>query len=138
MIPNERTGVFVLGSYKLTDNVEAYAELLYHKMVAHQQLAPYPFDLVGNNLIIPADQFYNPFGVTFGNNGASSTIALRLTSIGNRGLEDRQYHRNGQRRFERHLRRHELELGCACQLRQTDAGNAEPQLHQHQPDLAGL
>ena len=87
LIPNERTGVFVLGSYKLTDNVEAYAELLYHKMVAHQQLAPYPFDLVGNNLIIPADQFYNPFGVTFGNNGSSSTIALRLTSIGNRGLK---------------------------------------------------
>ena len=87
LIPNERTGVFVLGNYKLTDSVEAYTELLYHKMVAHQQLAPYPFDLVGNNIVIPADQFYNPFGVTFGNNGASSTIALRLTSIGNRGLK---------------------------------------------------
>jgi iron complex outermembrane receptor protein len=87
LIPNERTGVFLLGNYKLTDNVEAYVELLYHKMVAHQQLAPYPFDLVGNNLIVPADQYYNPFGVTFGNNGASSTIALRLTSIGDRGLK---------------------------------------------------
>ncbi len=87
LIPNERTGVFVLGNYKLTDNVEAYAELLYHKMVAHQQLAPYPFDLASNNVVIPADQFYNPFGVTFGNNGASSTIALRLSSIGNRGLK---------------------------------------------------
>ncbi|HEX6834253.1 MAG TPA: TonB-dependent receptor, partial [Rudaea sp.] len=85
LIPNERTGVFLLGNYKLTDNVEAYMELLYHKMVAHTQLAPYPFDLVGNNLIVPADQYYNPFGVTFGNNGASSTIALRLSSIGNRG-----------------------------------------------------
>jgi iron complex outermembrane receptor protein len=87
LLPNERTGVFVLGNYKLTDSVEAYVELLYHKMVAHQQLAPFPFDLVGNNLIVPADQFYNPFGVTFGNNGASSTIALRLTSLGNRGLK---------------------------------------------------
>ncbi|HEX3897151.1 MAG TPA: TonB-dependent receptor, partial [Rudaea sp.] len=87
LIPNERTGVFVLGNYKLTDSVEAYTELLYHKMVAHQQLAPYPFDLSSNGVVIPANQFYNPFGVTFGDNGASSTIALRLSSIGNRGLK---------------------------------------------------
>ena len=87
LIPNERTGVFVLGNYKLTENIEAYAELLYHKQVAHQRLAPYPFDLFSNNVVIPANQFYNPFGVTFGNNGSSSTIALRLQSIGDRGLK---------------------------------------------------
>jgi outer membrane receptor protein involved in Fe transport len=87
MLPNERTGAFVLGNYKLTDSVEAYTELLYHKMVAHSQLAPYPFDLVSNNVVIPANQYYNPFGVAFGDNGASSTIALRLTSLGNRGLK---------------------------------------------------
>ncbi|MEP6485511.1 MAG: TonB-dependent receptor, partial [Rudaea sp.] len=87
LIPNERTGMFVLGNYKLTDHVEAYAELLYHKQVSHTQFAPYPFDLVGNSLVIPADQFYNPFGVTFGDNGASSTIALRLSNIGNRGTK---------------------------------------------------
>ncbi|MEP6482823.1 MAG: TonB-dependent receptor, partial [Rudaea sp.] len=85
LIPNERTGMFVLGNYKLTDHVEAYAELLYHKQVAHTQLAPYPFDIVGNSLIIPANQYYNPFGVAFGDNGATSTIALRLSNIGNRG-----------------------------------------------------
>ena len=85
LIPNERTGLFALGNYKLTDSVEAYTELLYHKMVAHTQLAPYPFDLTSNSLVIPANQYYNPFGVTFGNNGSSSTIAMRLSSIGNRG-----------------------------------------------------
>src|SRR5262249_33122934 len=85
LIPNERTSVFALGNYKITDSVEAYTELLYHKMVAHTRLAPYPFDLVSNNLVVPANQFYNPFGVSFGQNGASSTIALRLTSIGDRG-----------------------------------------------------
>ncbi len=85
LIPNERTGLFVLGNYKLTDSVEAYTELLYHKMVAHTQLAPYPFDLVSNQLVVPANQYYNPFGVTFGTNGASSTIAMRLTSLGDRG-----------------------------------------------------
>jgi outer membrane receptor protein involved in Fe transport len=87
LLPNERTGIFALGNYKLTDSVEAYVELMHHKMVAHTQLAPYPFDLVGNQLIVPADQYYNPFGVTFGDNGASSTIALRLTSLGNRGSD---------------------------------------------------
>ncbi len=87
LVPNERTGMFALGNYKLTDNVEAYAELLYHKMVAHQRLAPYPFDLTQNGIVIPANQYYNPFGVSFGGNGSSSTIALRLTSIGDRGLK---------------------------------------------------
>jgi iron complex outermembrane receptor protein len=86
LIPNERTGAFALGNYKLTDNIEAYAELLYHKMVAHQQLAPYPFDLSSNGVTITPDQFYNPFGATFGL-GGSSTIALRLSSLGNRGLK---------------------------------------------------
>jgi outer membrane receptor protein involved in Fe transport len=88
LIPNERTGAFALGNYKLTDSIEAYAELLYHKMVAHQQLAPYPFDLSSNNVIIPADQYYNPFGVEFGTDQSRTrTIALRLTSLGNRGLK---------------------------------------------------
>lgn len=87
LVPNERTGLFVLGNYKITDNVEAYAELLYHKTVTHTQFAPYPFDLVSNGLIVPVDQYYNPFGVVFGDNGASSTIALRLTSVGNRGTK---------------------------------------------------
>jgi outer membrane receptor protein involved in Fe transport len=87
LIPNERTGLFVLGNYKLSDSVEAYIELLYHKMVAHTQQAPYPFDLSSNGLIIPANQYYNPFGVAFGTNGSTDTIALRLSSIGNRGLK---------------------------------------------------
>ena len=85
LVPNERTGLFVLGSYKLTDSVEAYTELLYHKTVTHTQLAPFPFDLSSNNVVIPANQFYNPFGVAFGENGSTSTIALRLTDNGDRG-----------------------------------------------------
>jgi iron complex outermembrane recepter protein len=87
LVPNERTGVFLLGNYKLSDSIEAYTELLYHKTVTHIQLAPYPFDLSSNNVVIPADQFYNPFGVSFGDNGSSSTIAMRLTSIGDRGAK---------------------------------------------------
>ena len=86
LVPNERTGIFALGNYKLTDHVEMYAELLYHKMSVATQLAPYPFDLSSNNVVIPANQYYNPFGVEFGTNGSSArTIALRLSSIGNRG-----------------------------------------------------
>ena len=86
LIPNERTGMFALGNYKLTDNVEAYAELLYHKMVAHQRLAPLPFDLAQDGIIIPANQYYNPFGVTFGL-GSTSDLLLRMSSLGDRGLK---------------------------------------------------
>jgi outer membrane receptor protein involved in Fe transport len=87
LLPNERTSVFVLGNYKLTDNVEAYAELMYHKMVAHAQFAPYPFDLGQNSIVIPANQYYNPFGVEFGENGSTDDIASRLSILGNRGLK---------------------------------------------------
>lgn len=87
LLPNERTSMFVLGSYKLTDNVEAYAELMYHKMVAHAQFAPYPFDLTQNNIVIPADQFYNPFGQPFGTLGSTNDVASRLSVLGNRGLQ---------------------------------------------------
>jgi len=87
LLPNERTSMFVLGSYKLTDNVEAYVELLYHKMVAHAQFAPYPFDLPQNNIVIPANQYYNPFGEEFGQLGSSDDITLRLSTLGNRGLK---------------------------------------------------
>ena len=86
LIPSERTGMFALGNYKLNDNVEAYVELLYHKMVTHQRLAPYPFDLFQNQIIVPADQYYNPFGVSFGES-TTRTIALRLSSLGDRGLK---------------------------------------------------
>jgi outer membrane receptor protein involved in Fe transport len=87
LLPNERTSVFVLGSYRLTDSVDAYAELVYHKMVAHAQFAPYPFDLTQNNLVVPANQYYNPFGQEFGQLGSSDDITLRLSTIGNRGLK---------------------------------------------------
>ena len=85
LVPNERSGFFVLGSYKLTDNVEAYVEALYHKTVTHTQVAPLPFDLEQNNLVIPANQFYNPFGVAFGEHGASDDLLLRTIPLGNRG-----------------------------------------------------
>ncbi len=85
LVPNERTGLFALGNYKLTDHVEAYAEALYHKTVTHTQLAPLPFDLEQDNLSIPANQYYNPFGVAFGMVGDSDNLLSRTIPIGNRG-----------------------------------------------------
>ena len=87
LVPNERTGMFALGNYKLGDNVEAYAEALYHKTVTHTQFAPLPFDLEQNNLVIPANQYYNPFGVAFGENGDSDNLLSRLIPIGNRAAK---------------------------------------------------
>ncbi|HEX6832149.1 MAG TPA: TonB-dependent receptor [Rudaea sp.] len=85
-LPIERTGAFVLGSYKLSDSIEAYAELLHHKLRAHTQLAPLPFDLEQNNLTVPSDQYYNPFGTAFGTDGASNDLLLRTTPLGDRGF----------------------------------------------------
>ncbi len=87
LVPNERTGFFALGNYKLSDSVQAYAEALYHKTVTHTQLAPLPFDLEQDNLAIPANQYYNPFGVEFGQVGDSDNLQSRLTPLGNRSAK---------------------------------------------------
>src|SRR5262249_4674031 len=36
----ERTGLFALGTYKLTDNVEAFMEVFHNKTTSNQQIAP--------------------------------------------------------------------------------------------------
>jgi hypothetical protein len=40
MTPQERTGLFLNGNYKLTDSVEAYLSVLHNKTPAAFQLAP--------------------------------------------------------------------------------------------------
>jgi outer membrane receptor protein involved in Fe transport len=88
LTPSERTGLFALGNYKLTDHVEAFAEVYHNKTVSMQQIAPVPLDALADGIYIPADGFYNPFGVAFGINpttgAATNQFRTRLTSLGNR------------------------------------------------------
>ena len=82
MTPQERTGLFLNGNYKLTDNVEVYAAIMHNKTSSSFQLAPAvygsPFGAV-----IAADSYYNPFGVQFGG-PEGLTMTGRLASLGNR------------------------------------------------------
>jgi outer membrane receptor protein involved in Fe transport len=83
LTPQERTSAFMNGNYKLTDNVEAYATVLYSKTSSSSQLAP---AIIGTNapgiLVISADSYYNPFGIQFGHGG--STYQLRAVAAGPR------------------------------------------------------
>ncbi len=81
MTPQERTGLFLNGNYKLTENIEVYASVMHNKTASAFQLAPAvygsPFGAV-----ISADNYYNPFGVEFSSDNLSLTS--RLASLGNR------------------------------------------------------
>lgn len=86
--PQKRDQFFVLGKYKLTDSVEAYANLYYTKTQSESQIAPVPVFANGDNFIVSKDNYYNPFGVDFGtdrvsgaNNGDFNT---RFTTLGYR------------------------------------------------------
>jgi len=78
MTPQERTGLFLNGNYKLTDNVEVYASVLHNKTSSAAQLAPAPL----TRAIISADSYYNPFHAQYGSGGLS--FATRLATLGNR------------------------------------------------------
>lgn len=86
--PSERTGLFALGNYKLTDDVQAFIEVFHNKTVSAAQVAPVPLDTSVDGMVIPANQYYNPFGVEFSVNsfsGIGSRLRTRLSSLGNRG-----------------------------------------------------
>ena len=78
--PQERFGMFVNGSYMLTDNVEAYVEGFYNKTRSSFEIASEPFDGRPSqaNVPISADNLYNPFGVDI------TDARLRLVNVGPR------------------------------------------------------
>jgi outer membrane receptor protein involved in Fe transport len=85
--PTERTGLFALGNYKLSDSAEAFVEVYHNKTVSAQQVAPVPLDTGTDGMVIPANQYYNPFGQEFSlaSFGSSSAeFRTRLSSLGNR------------------------------------------------------
>jgi len=81
MTPQERTGLFLNGNYKLTDNVEAYLSAMHNKTSSAFQLAPDPLTTAGG-LVISADSYYNPFGIEYRRGEGSA--GFRLVTVGNR------------------------------------------------------
>lgn len=79
--PQERTNAFVMGTYHIGSNVSAYLDTYYNKTRAAFQEAPTVYHTP--QITIASNNYYNPFGVTFGPGGYS--FASRLTGAGNRG-----------------------------------------------------
>jgi len=90
--PQERTNVFALASYNLTDNVTAYMDAFYNVTTSHAALAPLPFDANGDGVLISKNNYYNPFGQDFGpgtdaaGNPTAYNYLTRLTTLGQRQI----------------------------------------------------
>jgi outer membrane receptor protein involved in Fe transport len=85
MTPQERTSLFVNGTYHLTDNVDTYFNAIHNKTSSGFQLAPALFgDPYGAE--ISQYNMYNPFGANFGTGGQPGDLSyrLRLVTAGNR------------------------------------------------------
>ena len=80
MTPQERSNLFVSGTYHLTDAVDVYLTGKHNKTSSSFQLAP---SLLGTEFgaVISADSIYNPFGqygVYFANDGAAGGHGRRF------------------------------------------------------------
>lgn len=87
MTPQERTTAFFSGNYQLTDDVNAFIEVSHNKTASNFAIAALPFDARGDAVVISADNYYNPFDVNFGNDGAGNvynSFLTRWTSVGQR------------------------------------------------------
>jgi iron complex outermembrane recepter protein len=83
--PQERSSVFTMLNYEITEGMEAYGELLYNRTRSGFQLASLPFDANADDIIISADSYYNPFGIDFGGVLVGGpALRTRLESLGNR------------------------------------------------------
>ena len=86
----QRTDAFVLGSYKLADNVTFFANAFFNHTQSSGQDAPSPTS-VSDGWYVAASNPINPFGVTFGTDPANPNdpnsgygLNIRLTGAGNR------------------------------------------------------
>lgn len=83
--PQERVSFFTSANYDLSEDVEVYAELLHSVTTSGFQIAELPFDSRDDDIVIPADNFYNPFGIDFGGVAAVNDDAeWRMISLGTR------------------------------------------------------
>jgi len=88
--PQERTSLFTMLNYEIGEGMEAYGEVLYNRTRSGFQLASLPFDANADDIVISADNAYNPFGIDFGGavSGAENPNFLtRLEVLGNRRSE---------------------------------------------------
>lgn len=80
----QRLNIFVAGHYDLTDNITAFGEIGYYTADTHR-VQPPVINL--NTLVIPASNYWNPFGpVTFANGSPNPNRITGLTNVPVTGL----------------------------------------------------
>ena len=79
LTPQERSNLFVVGNYKLTEHVEAYLEYFHNKTQSAWQISPSQVFTFGGGMTISAQSYYNPFGVDF----SADSFEFRTRSLGN-------------------------------------------------------
>ncbi len=83
--PQERASFFTSANYAVAEDVELYAEYLHSNTTSGYQIAELPFDSRDDDIVIPANNFYNPFGIAFGGVDAINDDAeWRVVSLGTR------------------------------------------------------
>ena len=81
----ERANAFSNVKYDINDSVSAYASLVYNRTHSNAELAPLPFDSPVDDIVISANNIYNPFGIDFGGLTTGNPAALwRLSGLGDR------------------------------------------------------
>ncbi|HBK45895.1 MAG TPA: TonB-dependent receptor, partial [Xanthomonadaceae bacterium] len=93
--PQKRSNAFVLGSYRVSDNVEAYLNSWFSKTESASVIAPIPIFANGDNFLVSADSYYNPYGINFGTDRSTGTsyndLNSRATVLGNRRYQYNTY-----------------------------------------------
>jgi iron complex outermembrane recepter protein len=83
--PVERTSVFSKANFKINDYVEAYSSVTGTHTHSGFQIAPLPFDSQTDNIVISANNYYNPFGIDLGGiSGVNPNFTERFVALGDR------------------------------------------------------
>jgi outer membrane receptor protein involved in Fe transport len=85
MTPQERGSVFANYEYDVNEAVQLYTEVLYSRTASGFEIAPLPFDALADDVVISAQNYYNPFDIDFG--GATTgnpNLTVRMEALGTR------------------------------------------------------
>lgn len=89
--PQERSNAFALATFRFTDTIEGYLNTWFSKTESASVIAPIPIFANGDNFLVSAQSYYNPFGVNFGTDRSTGTsyndLNTRATVLGNRRYE---------------------------------------------------
>jgi iron complex outermembrane receptor protein len=93
LTPQERGSIFTLGNFDVNEHFGMYAEMYHNFTESGFTIAPLPFDSRADQVVISADNIYNPFNQSFGGGlQADGTqfpnFTVRMLGLGGRSSND--------------------------------------------------